>query len=257
MLFYYSIRTRESFNSGKVHFIHRVSVFAVRFLHERERPALCSLPLWVAAQQGAPETSLSRHFHQVLWGNPREQRNLIPTAFPRFALGSHSGWTCLKHLPWEGSRSYPDQMPFQLQWLLSMQRSTSSNLSSSSRSKLLTPLLRLSTRFTFLSFPSLTRGHDHSRGLEHRLTGHLLIHSITLMKTLTTLIHFPISSTKNHQSLRFCTSNWNVYFMCNVNRTPETIFPSAQMWVQWVETHQHSGQFPMLLYPAMCTGAIV
>lgn len=233
--------------------------------------ALCFLPSWVATQQGAPETSLTRHFHQLLWGNskafPGQQSDLISTAFPRFALGSPPRWTCLKHLPREASRSYPIQMPSRLHWLLSMQRSTSSNLSSSRRSELLVPSLRLSTHFTFLSFPSLPQGHDHSWWLEHRLTGqqslaHFLIHCISLIKTTQVLlssllsIHFPINATKNYQSLRFCTSNEIcIFVLCK--QTLETLLPAAQMWVRRVETHQHSGQFPMLSYPAMCTGAAI
>lgn len=174
---------------------------------------LCSLPLWVAAQQGASEAPLSRHFHQLLWGNPKafpgQQRHLISTAFPRFALGSPSRWTCQKRLPREASGSYPDQMPSRLHWLLAMQRSTSSNLSSSFRSKL-------------LSFLSLPQGYDHR---------------------IISLCSF------THQ-IEKC-----IFVLCK--QTPETVFPAAQMWVQRVETHQHSGQFPMLSYPAMCTGATV
>lgn len=114
-------------------FLVRVNVFSVCFLHEWELPALCSLPWWVAAQQGASETPLSRHFNQLLQGNPKafpgQQKVLISTAFPRFALWSPPQRTCLKHLPREASRSYLNQMLSLLHWLLLMQRSTSSNLS--------------------------------------------------------------------------------------------------------------------------------
>lgn len=86
-----------------------------------------------------------------------------------------------------------------------------------------------------------------------------LLLCINLVTTTQVLLLF-IFQTTQQRTINLCgfAHQMKCVFLCSVNRQRRNhLLCNPDVGPESVETHQHSGQFPMLSYPAMCAEATV